>query len=101
MSSKKRLFTQRMFNIEIFRWAAYERFNEHEMYYYNIVFPFKSMEKYNDHDCSLNTNGYLKVYKEPKVKLDIEFFKTDIVWEGFISDIPEFREELNKKYNRE
>ena len=56
------------------------------------------MKQYNGCDCSLNFNGRLEITKLGE-EISENFYKTEIVWEGFVCEIPEFMEQLNKKYN--
>ena len=39
------------------------------------------------------------IYDKNSNKINEYTYDTEVVWEGFVCEIPEFMEELNKKYN--
>lgn len=86
------------FDIPIFTWEDWDYIADDTIQFYNIEFQFESMKQYNGCDCSLNFNGRLEITKLGE-EISENFYKTEIVWEGFVCEIPEFMEQLNKKYN--
>lgn len=87
-----------LFDIPIFTWEEWDECDIDEFIFYNVEFPFYSMSQYNGCDCMLNRNGKLQIEIASKDREGV-FIDTEIVWEGFVCEIPEFMEQLNKKYN--
>lgn len=85
----KNRYEETLFNIPIFTWEEWDIVFDDTYQFYNIEFQFNSMKQYNGCICTLDRNGKLCIYKN----------NTDIVFENFVCQIPEFLEELNKKYN--
>ena len=90
-------FQQKLFNIPIFTWEDWDGYDTDSLIFYNVEFPFESMKQYNGCDCSLELNGKLTISKLGE-EISKDFYRTEIVWKGFVCEIPEFMEELNKKY---
>ena len=55
------------------------------------------MKQYNGCDCSLDLNGRLTITQQGE-QIDEDTFNSVKVWEGFICEIPEFLEIVNKRY---
>lgn len=86
-----------LFDIPIFTWEDWDIVFTDTFQFYNVEFPFDSMKQYNGCDVSKDSNGYLTITKIGE-EIENSFYKTEVVWEGFVCEIPEFIEELNKKY---
>lgn len=86
-----------LFDIPIFSWEEWDMIDTDTLQFYNVDFPYKSMKQYNGCDCSLDLNGKLTITKLGK-EISKDYYETEIVWRGFVCKIPEFMEELNKKY---
>lgn len=87
-----------LFDIPIFSWKEWDMIDTDTLQFYNVNFLYKSMKQYDGCDCSLDFNGKLTITKLGK-EISKDYYETGIVWEGFVCEIPEFMEELNKKYN--
>lgn len=96
MSDVKR-FQETLFDIPIFAWESWDMIDTDTFQFYNVDFPYKSMKQYNGCDCNLDFNGKLTITKIGE-KINEYTYETEIVWEGYVYEIPEFMEELNKKY---
>ena len=72
--------------IVIFRWEEWDKGDSGEIQFYNVQFPFKSMEKYNGVTAVLGINGQLTLFD----KNDNELID---MW---VTDIPEVREHILK-----
>lgn len=72
--------------IVIFRWEEWDEGDSGEIQFYNVQFPFKSMEKYNGVTAVLGINGQLTLFD----KNDNEIID---IW---VTDIPEVREHILK-----
>lgn len=91
---------QTLFGIPIFSWDSWDIAGCDELQFYDVIFSstLQSMQKYNGCDCTLDLGGLLTVTKLVE-KIDKDFWKAEVVWKSFVCKIPEFVEELNKKYN--
>ena len=96
MSDVKRI-QETLFDIPIFSWKEWDMIDTDTLQFYNVELQFESMKQYNGCDCSLDFNGKLTITKVWE-KVNNYIYETEIVWEGFVCQIPEFMEELNKKY---
>lgn len=91
-------FQETLFNIPIFSWKEWDMIDTDTLQFYNVDFLYRSMKQYNGCDCSMDFNGKLTIEKISN-KINEYTYDTEVVWEGFVCEIPEFMEELNKKYN--
>lgn len=94
----KERYEEKLFDIPIFTWEEWDIIFNDTFQFYNIEFLFDSMKQYNGCDCSLDRNGKLYITRSGE-QIGNDLYKTEEVWEGFVCQIPEFIEELNKKYN--
>lgn len=96
MSDTERM-QETLFDIPIFTWTEWDDIDISELQFYNVEFPFESMKKYNGCDCSLDSNGRLTITRQGK-EISKDLYDTEVVWEGFVCEIPEFLEIINKRY---
>ena len=89
--------TETLFDIPIFSWEEWDMIDTDTLQFYNIDFQFESMKQYNGYDCSLDVKGKLEITKLGK-EISKDYYETELVWSGFVCEISEFMEELNKKY---
>lgn len=75
--------------IDLFHWDGRDDLDVGEFQFYDVEFCMESMKKYNHAVVYRNLDGLLKIY-------EIEA----VVWEGYITDIPEVMEALIKKYKK-
>lgn len=73
--------------IVIFKWEKYDEGDSGEIQFYNVQFPFKSMEKYNGVTAVLGINGQLTLFDDENGNEIID------IW---VTDIPEVREHILK-----
>jgi hypothetical protein len=73
-----------IFNIPIFSWDAWEESDINQLVFYNAIFKYPSMEKYNGKDVGLDRNGLLEIYDD----------NGNIIFSDFVINIKEYREEL-------
>ena len=71
----------------IFDWSEWEDIDTGAFQFYNVNFPFESMRKYNGSDVFYTLEGQLEIYNED----------SELVWSGWIIDIPELKEKLLKE----
>lgn len=90
-------FEETLFDIPIFAWENWDQLDVDTFQFYNVKFLFESMKQYNGYDCSLDVNGKLEITKLGK-EISKDYYETELVWSGFVCEIHEFMEELNKKY---
>lgn len=80
--------------IKIFEWEEWDEIDIGELQFDNVKFLLSSMEKYNEIigiTVTRNLDGKMKIYND-----DMK-----VIWDGYISDIPEVMEELNNRYRNE
>lgn len=90
-------YEETLFDIPIFTWEYWDGYDTDSLIFYNVEFLFDSMKQYNGCDCSLDLNGRLTISKLGE-EISKDYYKTENVWQGFVCEIPEFMEALNKKY---
>ena len=59
------------------------------LYFYNVQFLVPSMTKYNNMDVSRFFDGRMEIYGGENAE--------KLVWSGYVTDIQEVMEELNKR----
>ena len=79
---------EKLFDIPLFYWEEWDEIDTGFLQFYNVEFLFESMKKYNGMDASLDMNGELAITDN----------NGDEVWKGFACAIPEFRREVNLKF---
>lgn len=74
--------------IDLYSYKEWDLMDTDNLYFYNVQFLVPSMTKYNNMDVSRLFDGRMEIYdgenEEP-------------VWSGYITDIQEVMEELNKR----
>lgn len=80
--------TEGFCGIALFTWADFDVIDEFTNQYYNVEFPFESMRQYNGMTVCYTTIGELSIYDE----------SDNLVYDEWIMEIPELREELYKKF---
>lgn len=74
--------------IDLYSWKEWDEMDIGNLYFYNVQFLVPSMTKYNNMDVSRLFDGRMEIYggenEEP-------------VWSGYVTDIQEVMEELNKR----
>lgn len=88
---------QVFFDIPIFTWEGWDQLDFGVLQFYNVEFQYESMKQYNGCDCSLDLNGRLIITQQEE-QIDEDTFNSIEVWEGFVCEIPEFLEIVNKRY---
>lgn len=83
---------QKIFDITVFTWECWDELETGFLQFYDVEFPYESMKKYNGSDVSLDMNGEITIYSNDEESAEL--------WKGFIIEIPEFLEELEKKFEK-
>ena len=79
---------QYMMGIKLFSYLDWdESDNPGSKIFYNVNFDQPSMKMFQDVTVYLSLGGFLEVSND----------HGDIIWEGFVSKVSEFLEELNQK----
>lgn len=76
---------QKFCNVIIFTWEQWDYIEIGDLQFYNVKFPFKSMEMYNGSDVLYTLEGQLEIY-----------MNNEVIWSGWVTDIPEVREHILK-----
>ena len=74
--------------IKIFEWKVFDDLEVGKIQFYHVEFLIPSMEKYNGCVVTRNINGRMIIYNN----------SNEIIWKGYVTDIPEVMEELNDRY---
>lgn len=77
--------------IKILEWEEWDEISAGILQYYNVKFLLSSMKQYDGNIVSINIDGQMIIYND----------SNKIIWEGYITDIPEIMEELNNRYRNE
>lgn len=64
----------------LFSWENWDEVDVAHLQFYNVVFPFSSMGKYNGMTVALDMAGSMEIFNE----------KGEIVWSGYPTDISEW-----------
>ena len=75
--------------IDLYNWKEWDEMDTDNFYFYNVEFLVSSMKKYDGMDVSRFFDGRMEIYGGEDAE--------EVVWSGFVTDIPEIIEELNKR----
>ena len=75
---------QAFLGIVLFTYEDCMGIDSETMQYYDVDFPFQSMKKYNGRHANLYFEGWMEVIND----------KGKILWEGYTTDIEDFRTSL-------
>lgn len=77
---------EKLFGINIFEWAEYDLL-EDVIQYYDVVWSFKELQKYNGRIITVTTNWDIEIYNEDGTAVEKEFN---------IIEIAEFKEKVKE-----
>lgn len=77
---------ERLFGIKIFEWEEYDLL-ENVTQYYDVIWCFKELEKYNKRIITVTTNWDIEIYNEDGTTVDKQFN---------IIEINEFKEKIKE-----
>lgn len=83
------IITEQFCRVDLFNWKDWDIMDIDIFYYYNVEFLVPSMQKYNGMDVGRWFDGKMEIYGG--VNAD------EVVWTGYVTDIPEIMEELVKR----
>lgn len=86
MNNGKRI--EQFCGIDLYAWENWDLMDTDMLYFYNVGFLVPSMQKYNGMDVERKFDGKMEIYGR---------YGTVVVWSGWVTDIPEVIEELNKR----
>lgn len=75
--------------IDLYNWKEWDEIDTDNFYFYNVEFLVPSMKKYDGMDVSRFFDGRMEIYGGENAE--------EVVWSGFVTDIPEVLEELIKR----
>lgn len=81
--------TEKFCGVDLFNWKNWDYIDDGCLYFYNVQFLFPSMQKYNGMDVARWFDGKMKIYGGN--------YAEELVWSGYITDILEVMDELNKR----
>lgn len=82
-----KIITEKFCGINLFNWSEWDEVDTDIMQFYNVKFLLPSMMKFNGNPVTKSFDGKLEVYNDDG----------NILWSGWITDIPEVMEDLNKR----
>lgn len=80
------IITEQFCRVDLFNWKDWDIMDTDIFYYYNVEFLVPSMQKYSGMDVGRWFDGKMEIYGG--VNAD------EVVWTGYVTDIPEIMEEL-------
>lgn len=86
---KNEMSTEQFCGIDLYNWKTWDELDNDNLYFYNVEFLVPSMTKYNGMDVSRYFDGRMVVFGGDNA--------TEVVWSGFVTDIPEVMSELLKR----
>lgn len=75
--------------VDLYNWKEWDEMDTDNFYFYNVEFLIPSMKKYDGMDVSRFFDGKMEIYGGENAE--------EVVWSGFVTDIPEVLEELIKR----
>ena len=81
---------QKFCGVLLLLWEEWDDIDSDMIQLYNVEFPMESMKEHNGCDVTLTFDGSLEV-------LSADDCMSEPLWSGYVTDIPEIMEELNKK----
>lgn len=87
MESKEKI--EQFCGIDIYKWEGWDVMDIDNFYFYNVEFLLPSMKQYNGMDVSQWFNGKIEIYGDENAER--------VVWSGYVTDIKEVIEELNRR----
>lgn len=75
--------------IDLYNWKEWDEIDTNNLYFYNVKFLIPSMKKYDNMDVSRFFDGSMEIYCGESAE--------KVVWSGYVTDIQEVMEELNKR----
>lgn len=80
--------TQDLFGIPLFDWESWDEVEIGRLQFYNVDFHFDSMKKFNNMCVELDISGEIRICDDEGID----------VWKGFACEIPDFLQEVNRKW---
>lgn len=81
--------TEQFCGIDLYNWKEWDEMDTDNFYFYNVEFLIPSMTKYNGMDVSRYFDGRMEIFGGDNAE--------EVVWDGFVTDIPEVMEALIKR----
>lgn len=81
--------TEQFCGIDLYNWKEWDEMDTDNFYFYNVEFLIPSMTKYNGMDVSRYFDGRIEIFGGDNAE--------EVVWTGFVTDIPEVMDALIKR----
>lgn len=81
--------TEQFCGIDLYNWKEWDEMDTDNFYFYNVEFLIPSMTKYNGMDVSRYFDGRMEIFGGDNAE--------EVVWTGFVTDIPEVMDALIKR----
>lgn len=86
---KNQVDKEQFCGIDLYNWKEWAIMDTDNFYFYNVEFLVPSMKKYNGMDVSRFFDGRMEIYGGNNAE--------KVVWSGYVTDIPEVLDGLNKR----
>lgn len=86
---ENKTYKEQFCGIDLYDWKECDEIDTDIFYFYNVKFLIPSMKKYNNMDVSRSFDGRMEIYGGKNAE--------KVVWSGYVTDIQEVMEELNKR----
>lgn len=86
---ENKISTEQFCGIDLYNWKEWDEMDTDNLYFYEVEFLIPSMKKYNGMDVSRYFNGKMEIFGGDNAE--------EIVWSGFVTDIPEVMDTLTKR----
>lgn len=86
---KNQVNKEQFCGIDLYNWKEWDIMGTDNFYFYNVEFLVPSMKKYNGMDVSRFFDGRMEIYGGDNAE--------KVIWSGYVTDILEIMEELNKR----
>lgn len=92
---ENKINTEQFCGVDIFNWKEWDIIDTDCFQFYSVEFLLPSMKQYNGMEVVRYFDGKMEIYKDCDPNADES--GSEVVWSGFITDIHEVMEALNRE----
>lgn len=86
---ENKVHTEQFCGIDLYNWKEWDEIDTGNLYFYEVEFLVPSMKKYDGMVIARFFDGKMEIYDGDNGE--------KLVWSGYVTDIQEVMEELNKR----